>query len=90
MSRHAGSVPTLRATQRSDLRALQAALSRADWCTPCNNDKRWISEDRLDQEQAARLCTGCPVIIACREYIDRYPREQGVYAGTTYAERNTK
>lgn len=90
MSRHAGSVPTVRATQRADLRRLQAALSTADWATPCNADRRWISDDHLDQAQAASLCAGCPVIIACRNYINRYPREQGVYAGTTYAERNTK
>lgn len=90
MSRHASWAPTVRADQRAALRELQAALSIACWAVPCNTDPRWISEDHLDQVQAARLCAGCPVINACREYINRYPREQGVYAGTTYQERNSR
>ena len=90
MSRRAGSAPEIRATQRADLFRLQAALSIACWCVPCNNDQRWISDDPEDQEQAAKLCAGCAVISACREYIDQYPREQGVYAGTTLTERNSK
>lgn len=90
MTSYRGPALVVRSEQRADLRRLQAALSRADWCTPCNNDKRWISENALDQVQAARLCAGCAVIDACREYVTRYPREQGVYAGTTLTERNTK
>lgn len=89
MSHPPGSATTLRANQRADLRKLQAELSRADWAVPCNADRRWISDNHLDQVQAAALCAGCPVIIACRNYINRYPREQGVYAGTTFTERNT-
>ena len=90
MSRHASWAPTVRADQRAALLALQSAIQTVDWNIPCNSDNRWISDDPGDQVQAAALCTGCPVISACRNYIHRYPREQGVYAGKTYAERNTK
>ena len=90
MSRHASPAGSIRSDQRADLRRLQAAISGVDWRIPCNADRRWISEDRLDQVQAAEQCAGCPVISACRNYINRYPREQGVYAGKTFAERNSK
>ena len=87
MSRHAGSI---RSNQRADLRELQAALSRACWATPCNGHNLWISDDDADQVRAAELCSGCPAFAACRNYIARYPSEQGVYAGTTFNERNPK
>lgn len=87
MSRH--EQPSIRSAQRAALRELQAAVSRADWAIPCNSSPSWISDDERDQAQAAELCAGCPVIIACRNYINQYPREQGVYAGTTFNERNS-
>ena len=89
MSRHGGSV-SIRSAQREALLTLQSAIQSVDWNIPCSNDNRWISDDPGDQAQAAARCTGCSVISACREYINRYPREQGVYAGTTFNERNSK
>ena len=90
MSRHASPAGSIRSDQREALLTLQSAIQSVDWNIPCSNDNRWISDDPGDQAQAASLCAGCPVIIACREYINRYPREQGVYAGTTFNERNMK
>lgn len=88
MSRHEN--PSIRSTQRAALRELQAAISRVDWATPCNSSALWISDDPGDQAQAAELCAGCPVINQCRNYINQFPREQGVYAGTTFNERNSR
>lgn len=90
MSRHASWGPTVQAEQRADLRKLQAAIQSVDWNIPCSNDNRWISDADADQALAAEMCAQCPVIIACRNYINRYPLEQGVYAGTTYQERNAR
>ena len=89
MSRQPGSTSP-RAEQRQALLELHGAISRVDWMTPCSNSLLWISDADEDQVQAAEQCAGCPVIIACRNYIHQYPREQGVYAGTTYAQRQSK
>lgn len=85
MSRH--EQPSIRAEQRADLRQLQAAVSRADWATPCNSSALWISDDPADQEYAAGHCTQCPVITECRNYGLAYPREEGVYGGLTQSQR---
>ena len=88
MSRH--EQPSIRGDQREALLTLQSAIQSVDWNIPCSNDNRWISDDPGDQAQAAELCNACPVINSCREYINRYPREQGVYAATTFNERNSR
>lgn len=90
MSRHASPAGSIRADQREALLTLQSAIQSVDWNIPCNSDNRWISDDIAAQDRAAELCSGCPVINQCRNYITRYPREQGVYAGTTFNERNSK
>lgn len=88
MSRH--EQPSIRSQQRADLRKLQAAIQSVDWNIPCSNDNRWISDDPGDQVQAAARCTGCPVFATCHEYITRWPKESGTYAGTTEAQRQSK
>lgn len=89
MSRHAGPALTIRAKQREALFKLQQAIIRAEHA-PCIGSTKWISELDADQEKAAELCAACPVIDACRNYITRWPREFGVYAGTSFNERNSK
>jgi hypothetical protein len=39
------------------------------------------------QALAARRCQGCPVFDQCDAYAQRFPRESGVYAGLTEADR---
>lgn len=88
MSRHPGPTPApLRADQRNDLFQLQQAILTADRTVPCTADLRWISEHDSDQASAAWRCRCCPVIDRCREYINRYPTESGVYAGLTETDR---
>lgn len=50
--------------------------------TPCKGDdwRLWISEDAAERDEAARRCTGCPVIVACYTHGDR-EGEVGVWGG---------
>lgn len=80
--------PPIKGEQRLALLHLQTEITAHDWAVPCVQSRLWISDHDADQEHAAELCGPCPVIAECRAYINRFPREQGVYAGTTYFERN--
>lgn len=42
----------------------------------------WTSPDRDAQDYAAACClAACPALGPCRDYVNRYPREAGVYGG---------
>ncbi|MCI1788617.1 MAG: WhiB family transcriptional regulator [Actinomyces sp.] len=68
------------------LEILAQAIRRAG-TTPCADDDRWISDSPAVQALAARRCQGCPVFDQCDAYAQQFPRESGVYAGLTEADR---
>lgn len=37
--------------------------------------------------KARQVCASCPVIDECREFIEKYPEQEGVWAGTLPEER---
>jgi|SRR5690625_1666588 len=43
---------------------------------PCIHDPDpdlWLSEHRSDQVEAADRCVSCPVMLACRDYVLKFP-----------------
>lgn len=58
---------------------LSAALARP----PCVRwpDAGWIADKRSAQLEAATLCEHCPILSACRAYVDEHPEPAGVWAG---------
>ena len=48
----------------------------------------WFSEIPSERRQAAQVCSTCPVLDRCREYVLTMPKDTiGVWAGTTQAAR---
>lgn len=48
----------------------------------------WIPTGRYEKpELAATLCAGCPVIADCLKYALGRPDEEGIWGGTTTAQR---
>lgn len=56
-------------------------LLPGDWTT---------DEDDDEARYLARVCAGCPVLPACRAYVDEHPEPAGVWAGTTTKQRRTE
>lgn len=56
---------------------------------PCRQDPdpAWTSDDPAEQAGAARLCARCPALEQCGAYGTAFPREAGVYGGTTEFDR---
>jgi len=52
---------------------------------PCvaNPTSAWTSDDAAEQHEVARLCSRCPVLAACRTYIQQAKEPTGVWAGQT-------
>lgn len=41
----------------------------------------WLSEDHEERARAAKLCTGCPVIVECGEAAEANGERFGVWGG---------
>ena len=50
---------------------------------PCVEDPAggWTSDEAAAQRRAAALCAVCPLLAQCREYVETYEEEGGVWAG---------
>lgn len=68
------------------MHAIQAAPTKA----PCVAlpVPAWVSDDLAEQSRAAKLCHHCPVLTACRAYLNEYGERAGVWAGLTLKQRN--
>ncbi|MEU7313464.1 WhiB family transcriptional regulator [Streptomyces sp. NPDC007083] len=86
----AATVPAQRTPERDD----QAGPWHAD--AVCRRDEAGLffapsqepTAARLSREQAAkRVCSGCPVLVECREHALVMPEPYGVWGGLTAAER---
>ncbi|WP_444826174.1 WhiB family transcriptional regulator [Arthrobacter sp. H41] len=49
-----------------------------------------MTSDAEEQQQAATFCADCLALAECRAYSASYPREPGVWAGTTEATREAR
>lgn len=74
-----------RAEARRALLDVLDAHDAAGRAIPCrvDPDPAWTSDDPEDQAFAARLCARCPALDDCNAYGAAYPKEAGVYGGTT-------
>lgn len=58
------------------------ALTHHDVRPPCGDGSdRWVSDDRDQRDDAARLCQSCPLIVVCRDYDNAVHPTHGVWAG---------
>jgi len=56
--------------------------------TPCRSGgEEWFADDPKLQRRAAQLCTGCPLLEACRNYALAAYEPNGVWGGLTPADR---
>lgn len=76
----------------ADLLAELEDVTARDGPTPCAGSLDWISDDPDTQAWAASACLDCPpaAFRACLTYATKWPREEGVLAGTTPTERRKK
>lgn len=58
-------------------------------CLAMRDEPGWISENDAERRDAAKLCTNCPVLKTCRNYIAQNPEPAGVWAGLTEIQRLT-
>lgn len=72
----------------ADLIAWHVERGRPAPCT-VEPDAGFIAETEEDQAFAARLCRRCAVLADCAGFGAAYPREWGVYGGTTNAHRRS-
>jgi len=78
---------------RARLLLILADLSASGCRIPCvdaTDPTPWTSEDPAAQTLAAKLCIGCSGFVDCRSFIERWPRESGVYAASTEVDRKTR
>ncbi len=50
-------------------------------CGEPGGHELWTSEDADERAQAARWCTGCPVMTECRASADEHDERHHVWAG---------
>lgn len=58
-----------------------------DWHDPLNKSPFNKVPDRMMDKIAEELCTGCPVLAACREWAIANPAQQGILGGLTHKKR---
>jgi len=59
-----------------------AAHGRRPRCGEPGGHQLWCSDDAADRAQAARWCTGCPVMDECAAAAAEHGERFGVWAGT--------
>jgi Transcription factor WhiB len=61
------------------------SLTHQDRRPPCTHDPdRWVSDDRDQRDDAARLCGRCPLTVVCREYAEAVHPTHGVFGGVDF------
>jgi Transcription factor WhiB len=58
------------------------SLIHRDVRPPCGDDPdTWMSDDKTERADAARLCQSCPLIVTCADYADAIHPTHGVWGG---------
>ncbi len=50
-------------------------------CGEPGGHEMWLSDDATERAQAARWCTGCPVLVECGAAADEHGERFGVFGG---------